>query len=194
MSPVPSDLQSNLGSIEAAGEEIESYLLSNETFRSPSGRETLSLGSIGLKRRALDAQRDQLEPKDGSRLEAAEAKLDATHERWRVAWERKAANELRARLNLWRSYLGELENRPGLGSSYPQEVHSRAMATDLLLEAGNQPEVSGLSASLDAIDDRLRSYFQSGSFVWDGDLESAFPQEEYWFLYGRPGLSDSKPA
>jgi hypothetical protein len=89
-------------------------------------------------------------------------------------------------LNLWRGYLTDLEGRPGLGSSYPQEVRNRAIAVDLVDAAGNQNEIKTLAASLDAIDSRLRDRFQPGKFVWEQAPESAFPAETFWFLYGRP--------
>jgi hypothetical protein len=60
------------------------------------------------------------------------------------------------------------------------------MAIDLLDAAGHQPEIKTLSASLDAIDIRLRDTFQPGNFVWEQVPESAFPAEPFWFLYGRP--------
>lgn len=177
------DAESSLKSLEEAAEEIESYLLSKDVIWARSGRPSLSIGLISFNLRWLV---HSLEAEDQARLQAAESKLTAVRDKWRVAWERKAAAELRTRLNLWRGYLGDLEARPGLGSSYPQEVRNRAMAVDLLDAAGNQPEIKTLSASLDAIDGRFREGFQPGAFVWEQVPESAFPSEPFWFLYGRP--------
>ncbi|GMR10203.1 MAG: hypothetical protein BMS9Abin28_1024 [Anaerolineae bacterium] len=175
--------ESSLKSLEDAVEEIESYLLSKDVIRARSGRPSLSIGLISLNIRWLEAT---LGTHDQARLRAVESKLAAVRDRWRVAWERKATAELRSRLNLWRGYLDDLEGRPGLGSSYPQEVRNRAMAFDLLDAAGNQPEIKTLAASLDAIDSRFRKGFQPGAFVWEQVPESAFPHKPYWFLYGRP--------
>ena len=175
------DAQSSLKFLEDAIEEVESYLLSKDVIWARSGRPSLSIGLISLDLRWLGSLAH-----DQARLKAAESKLFAVRDKWRVAWERKAATELRTRLNLWRGYISDLEGRPGLGSSYPQEVRNRAMAVDLLDAAGNQPEVKMLAASLDAIDSRFRGSFQPGAFVWEQVAESAFPSEPYWFLYGRP--------
>jgi len=177
------DAESSLKSLEDAAEEIESYLLSKDVIWARSGRSSLSLGLISLNIRWLEPT---LRTHDQARLQVAESKLAAVRDRWRVAWERKATAELRSRLNLWRGYLDDLQGRPGLGSSYPQEVRNRAMAVDLLDAAGNQPEIKTLTASLDAIDGRFREGFQPGAFVWEQVPESAFPSEPYWFLYGRP--------
>jgi len=177
------DAESNLNSLEDAVEEIESYLLSKDVIRARSGQASLSIGLISLNLRWL-AQ--GLESEDQDRLEGIESELATVRDKWRVAWERKAAAELRSRLNLWREYLSDLEGRPGRGSSYPQEVRNRAMAVDLLDAAGNQPEIKSLAASIDAIDSQLRASFQPGEFVWEQVPESAFPSEPFWFLYGRP--------
>ena len=177
------DAEANLRSLEEAVEEIESYLLSKDVIRALSGSPSLSVGLISLNLRWLGST---LQAEDQARLQTVETELAAVRNRWRVAWERKATAELRLRLNLWRNYLSDLEGRPGLGSSYPQEVRNRAIAVDLLDAAGNQPEIKPLAASLDAIDNRFRVGFQPGTFVWEQVPESAFPAETFWFLYGRP--------
>jgi hypothetical protein len=38
-----------------------------------------------------------------------------------------------------------------------------------------------LLAHLDQI---LRSQLVSGQFIWDAELQKAFPAEPYWYLYG----------
>jgi hypothetical protein len=177
------DAEASLRSLEDAVQEIESYLLSKDVIRAQSGRPSLSIGLITLNLRWL---KPTVEDRDQARLQSAEADLAVVRDKWLVAWERKATAELRSRLNLWREYLSDLEGRPGLGSSYPQEVRNRAMAVDLVDAAGHQPEIKTLSASLDAIDIRLRDTFQPGKFVWSQAPESAFPTEQFWFLYGRP--------
>ena len=177
------DAETSLKSLEESVEQMESYLLSQDVIRTQSGRPSLSVGLISLDFRWLGSA---VESENQDRLKSVRAELDAVRDKWRVAWERKSAAELRSRLNLWREYLADLERRPGLGSSYPQEVRNRAIAVDLLDAVGNQPEIKTLSASLDAIDNRLRDTFQPGKFVWVQVPESAFPAESFWFLYGRP--------
>ncbi len=177
------DTNKSLKYLEEAVEEIESYLLSEDVIRAQSGRQSLSIGLIAFERRWLTPS---LKGEDMDRLQAAEGKIDEVANKWRVAWERKAIAELRSRLNLWRGFLSDLEGRPGLGSSFPQEVRNRAIAVDLQDMVGYQPEIKSLNASLEAIDTRFRIRFQSGPFIWQPVPESAFPSEEFWFLYGRP--------
>lgn len=177
------DAATSLKFLEDAVEEIESYLLSEDVIRAQSGRQSLSIGLISFDRRWLAKT---LEGDQKDRLREAEGKLDEVAGKWRVAWERKVIAELQSRLNLWRGYLSDLEGRPGLGSSYPQEVRNRAIAVDLKEAAGYQPEMKSLAASWEAIDARFRLNFEPGSFIWESNLEPAFPPEEFWFLYGRP--------
>ncbi len=177
------DAASSLKFLEDTVDDIESYLLSNDVIWARSGRPSLSLGLVSLDLRWLSPS-----PKADhrARLNAVEARLTAVRDKWRVAWERKATAELRSRLNLWRGYLGDLQQRSGLASSYSQEVRNRAMAVDLVEAAGNQPELEALSASLDAIDLQFKDEFAPGTFIWERVPESAFPAEPFWFLYGRP--------
>ena len=177
------DAEASLNFLDEAVEEIEGYLLSSDIIWARSGRPSLSIGLITFDIRWL---KPSLESDDQARLQSVESRLSAVRDRWRVAWERKATAELRSRLNLWRGYLGDLEGRPGLDSSYPQEVRNRAISVDLLEAARNQPEIKILATSLDALDNRFRENFQAGAFVWEQVPESAFPAEPYWFLYGRP--------
>ena len=177
------EVEVSLKSLEEAAEEIEKYLLSKDVIRAQSGRPSLSIGLIALDLRWLGPT---VEDQDQARLESIKSNLATVRDKWRVAWERKATAELRSRLNLWRGYLADLEGRPGLGSSYPQEVRNRAIAVDLVDAAGNQNEIKTLVASLDVVDSRLRDRFQPGKFVWEQAPESAFPAEIFWFLYGRP--------
>lgn len=177
------EVEVSLKSLEDAAEEIETYLLSKDVIRAQSGRPSLSIGLIALDLRWLGPT---IEDQDRARLESVESNLATVRDKWRVAWERKATAELRSRLNLWRGYLADLEGRPGLGSSYPQEVRNRAIAVDLVDAAGNQNEIKTLVASLDVVDSRLRDRFQPGKFVWEQAPQSAFPAETFWFLYGRP--------
>jgi hypothetical protein len=39
--------------------------------------------------------------------------------------------------------------------------------------------------ALDALDQLLHTIWLRGDFVWDADLQSVFPESEFWFLYGR---------
>jgi hypothetical protein len=112
--------------------------------------------------------------------------LDGIRSQWRTAWQRKAAAELKVRVNQWKAYLQDLADAVRESDSYSQEVRNRAMAAYLLEEAADQPETAEIRRSLELLDARLRVRFEPGPFVWERSLEVAYPAKEFWFLYGRP--------
>jgi len=183
------DPEFQLRVLESAVGELERYLLSSEIFWRMSGAANLpnlTLGGLDLARRALLGSIGELDPAAQRRARTAIEQIDAFRQQWRVAWERKAAGELKVRLNQWRAYLQDLAELIGEADRYPQEVRARAMAAYLLEESVHQPESGELRMTLEALDAKLRASFAAGRFVWDPSLKPAYPPEKYWFLYGRP--------
>jgi hypothetical protein len=146
----------------------------------------LSLGVLALTLDALAAQelslpaaqrRDQLQLTrqwEGHRLT------------WRVAVERKATLESRARLNLWSAYLDELDEAEAAGQDYPHEVRQRVMVARLNSWSGTGPETDRNAERTRSLDARLKGKFETGPFVWEASLEPVYPAPEFWYLYGRP--------
>ncbi len=175
--------------LESAVGELESYLLWPEVFWRVSGAAdlpNLTLGGLELSRRALAAASDELDPAARRRAHKVIEQIDEFRRQSRLAWERKAASELKVRLNQWQAYLQDLAERPGESERYSQEVRARAMATYLLEEAAHQPQAGETRKTLEALDARLRASFEAGRFIWDPSLEPAYRAEDYWFLFGRP--------
>jgi len=182
------DPEFQLRVLEGAVGELESYLLSSETFwrmSGPADLPNLTLGGLELARRALLATIDKLDPAARQRAHTAIEQIDASRRQRRAAWERKAVGELSVRLNQWRAYLQDLAELPGESDRYAQEVRARVMASYLLEESVDQPEAAELRMTLEALDARLRASFEGGRFIWDPPLEPAYPAKQYWFLYGR---------
>jgi hypothetical protein len=183
------DPELQLRVLESALGELESYLLSTEVFWRVSGAAdlpNLTLGGLELSRRGLAAGSNELDPDTRRRAHKVIEQVDEFRRQRRVAWERKAAAELKVRLNQWRAYLEDLAELPVESERYLQEVRARTMATYLLEEAAHQPEAAELRMTLEALDARLRASFEAGRFIWEPSLQSAYPVEDYWFLYGRP--------
>ena len=172
---------------EMAG-EFEQYLLAEALFWQMQGRSDfpqLSLGMMLLTRARLRALQAQLTPAQMAERERAEGQIDGVVSHWAVAAEHKAEKELRARLNLWQAFLSECRDAPQTcAENYVQDVTQRAMAMLLLRQfprLADSPE-AGRVPGMDA---QLRPRFKSGAFVWLAELQSEFPQSEFWFLYGR---------
>jgi uncharacterized protein YukE len=164
--------------LETGGPELQDYLLSDELFWPITARgydlPRLTIGGILLAKTRLKAR--------GERIEALFAQLDAVRSKWRVAWETKAGREFRSRFGLWSNYLADYRRNPdGHADAYPHEVRYRVMLQLLLDELPAPPEQEAL-IQLDSV---LRTSFSPGDFIWETDLRSGFPREEYWFLFGK---------
>ncbi len=163
--------------LKAGLEELESYLLSREVYW-PLGRSSLpqlTLGNLLLTRLRLKAR--------GLLSTAEEARLEEQRYRWRVAWEKKARQEFRSRFRLWKNYLEDYSETPSaFAPDYPQEVRHRAILELLQAEMTTPlPE----TLQLEQLDEHLRAVFIPGPFIWEADLQPAFPKETWWYLYGR---------
>jgi hypothetical protein len=169
-------LNRDLSYFKAGLESLEPYLLSNEMFW-PLGEDRLHLTLGGM---LLTGKRLNVGPIQDE-WPALSARLDALRSRWRAAWERKSGREFHSRIDLWRNYLQEV--REGSDPAYyAQQVQWRVMLQLL----GSEFSVSTQeSETVTALDQILKSIWLPGIFVWDAGLSAAFPEQEYWYLYGR---------
>lgn len=158
--------------LETALPELKNYLLSDTLFypllQHPMPR--LTLGGLLLAQRRLHAYED---------ASPLDFQLDALRNKWRAAWEQKAATELDSRIRLWSNYLNEYRYTPELSDYYAHEVRLRVMIGLLIAEFGDTDP-----GELMDLDQLLRSKFRNGEFVWDEALTREFSRDDFWFLYG----------
>lgn len=184
----------NLQFFELAVRDLEQYLLSKVVFwnlgaDSPEGGPPfpkLTLGGLKIIRNELDVQEPALSGTQHERLERARERLESLRANWRVAWEKKAVGELNNRLNLWGSYLEDLFQGRASADGYSIQAGNRVMAEYTFGWGSPQLEDSTLEDRLQAIDSRLRARFLPGPFLWDPALQSVYPTDRFWFLYGKP--------
>ncbi len=184
-------IEYDLRYIEAGLLDIEGYLLSKELYwpvgaTAPSGEPPyprLTLGNLLLALARLSAC--SLTGDQQAKVDRLKDKIESTKSRWATAWEQKAEREYQARLNLWRDYLEEYRRDPGNNvDRYTYESRRRAilhlLSQELKQIPPNQEEMlRGLDALLNAV-------LIPGDFIWERDLEPAFPVKTYWYLYGKP--------
>ena len=173
--------------------EIEDYILSPEVFwplskRSPTGSPLprLTLGGLILTLNELKAQERDMSPSQRADHDKLLLQMERVRVKWAVGLERKAAQELRSRLNLWRAYLNDIQERVDTAENYPYEVRNRVMFEHLADLSIRQPEIQPLVGEMRSLDTRLMSIFVVGAFVWDVRLEDIYPQSAFWYLYGLP--------
>jgi hypothetical protein len=179
-----------LNFIQAGIFQLKDYLLSEQIYRpvgiraSPgrSAYPPLTLGTLMLFLHQAEALLDNSE----LQLEFTRYKseIDEIHARWQVHWQKKAAAEFSARLKLWRDFLEEYRKDPeGNYDRYTYEVTRRVMLYWLEQDTKEQkPDESLILGNLDRL---LKTLLIRSSFIWDGMLEPEFPEDIFWYLYGK---------
>jgi hypothetical protein len=171
-------------------EELPAFLRSSDIFRPlhhppPGLPQDLSLGGLLLAADVVSCFPDDLLHEMRAVKEQSLRRWEADRSSHAAAIEIKARAELRPRMNLWRAYLQDLEERPAEASAYASEVRHRVMIERLVELTGGRPD--GLpTGRLDRADRELRAWLEPGSFLWSAALTGVYPQPRYWFLYGRP--------
>lgn len=175
--------------IQAGVAEMERYLLSEELYwpldlkavpgERPYPRLTIGGLLIALKR----AWALPLSVSQQSQLQSLDKQIEAIKSQWRVAWEKKAYRSYQARLKMWRDFLEEYKENPGTNADrYDYEVERRVMLHLLSSEVEQLPQA--YKDMLAGLDFRLRRVLLPGDFIWDSQVSSGFPADEYWYLYG----------
>mgnify|MGYP006935316197 FL=1 len=157
--------------LESAIPELKNYLLSDTLYYPMGQLPRLTIGGLLLAQKRLQA---------GNRRTHLFPKLDSVKTKWYAAWIKKSAREIESRLTLWRNYLNDYQNKPAeYAADYPSEVRWRVMLE--LLAA----ETDETSPELIALDQLLRAKLKKSNFIWDAHLQSEFPEDKFWFLYGK---------
>jgi hypothetical protein len=184
-------LRQDLRVIEAMAAEMDDYLRDGNLFW-PLGDTSLprlTLGGFLMRQHRLLALRDKLDEADQERLDTVEAQFKEALVEKVVAFERRAHEEIRARLRQWNEYLKELRDpSQGAGNYYASAVETRAMLAALMDKLQSPPykldrRVLSELASFDRV---LANYWASGEFIWPKEWAEAYPRQRYWWLYGRP--------
>ncbi len=175
--------------IRAAVDSLQDYLLSSELywplFVHPKEKVTgnllqLTIGNLILTQARLQGYPWAAGPL--SELTDANQKIAQTRERWKSAWIKKAVQEIPARIKLWRNYVEELCDQPhAQAASYPFQVRWRTALHFLEHEIAGKADMD--LSSIKDLDLRLKRITRPADFVWEAEIESAFPKETFWYLY-----------
>jgi len=179
----------DLGYMDAAVDLLERYLLSRQIYwkmiaSAPTGDPpypSLTLGGLLLALARTRAR--QLNPKQTQQFTQLVGEIDIVRSKWRTAWENKAQDEYRSRLNLWRDFLEEFRQEPEDNADrYHYEVGRRVMLHLLDGETrGIPPAEHQMLAGLDSI---LSGLLVPGEFIWGKELAAGFSRDEFPYLYG----------
>jgi hypothetical protein len=172
---------SDLNIYRIFADEFDAYLKSDTVFYNVGNNQTaLTIGGLLHLRRALEARSPELSPDQQRDYENIDAKVDGLFTRWASNIERKAFKEVSFRLNVWRSALEEL------GEGYNSSVLQRLYLALLLPIVARVPDGDKYRQRLATLDTLLRAKVIPSEFILDPALTSAFPPDEFWFLYRKP--------
>jgi hypothetical protein len=173
-------------------DELKTYLLSPELFWPLGGRiaesSRLTLGNLLFTLHALEARSLQMDTSLQMRLTKYESSWESAQIKWATAISKKALQEMGARANLWRGYLGDLSEGLGSRLHYATEVRNRVLFELLLPLPAQDEQYEHLLAAMRSLDTRFASMSAPGPFVWDAAYAAAFPKEQFEALYREPLL------
>lgn len=180
------DVNYELSYIQASLEELDAYLLSKEVFwpvATPAPLRLfpkLTIGNLLLSLHKLEgfSGRRHLDTVQRSTFAHIKREIEGYSRRWAVAWKTKAAYEFQSRLRQWTHYLNDLEQKADAHAPYySSEVRNR-VRLELLREYSSQDS----QTALEQLDTTFRGWFSPADFIWDPLIQSAYPQEDFWFL------------
>lgn len=185
------DQEQQARELQTMTEELENYLLDDRLFRTitVAGKQgdyltKMTLG--GMLERIADLQRAEHAPEV---VEAAQGALERAQRVMGEAYDLMLAREAKSYADSWRWFLQSCEESPEeCGRDYAQEVPLR-LRLERLLEAGrDRPALDEARRESARLDQRLREIWQRGDAPL---LESEFPREQVWWLFGRPAASEA---
>ena len=185
-------LQKDLDILEEMAEDLSNYLRTDALF-GPMGpnRPKMTLGGYLMREHRLLALQGNLSQPEKNRLLKARQTFENTVMEWVVATEKKAVQEIEARMRQWQETIRDLrENAVKHWPYYHTAVEARVMLALLLKLLSSPPFKANeeLANRLAVLDQALfvAWYSDARAFVWDEDWASAYPAAEFEFLYGKP--------
>ena len=184
-------LAQDLAILEAMASEMEDYLKSDVLFwRMMKGNmPMLTLGGYLLREHRLLPLRHLLDESQQARLDAAVTQFNQALVERIVRFEQKAHQELEARIRQWSEYLRDLEgNSKAAAVNYETAAETRTMIAVLIDRLQMSPYQLNprVEEQVDLADRNLRRRWQPGDFIWPDEWQPAYPETEYWWLYGKP--------
>lgn len=192
-------LQRDLKILEQMATEMEAYLISDSMHWTMAERDMprLTIGGYLMRQQRLSILRNYLQPEEQARLDVAIKHFNQTLVEKVVRFEHWAHQELHAFLSEWTCYLRSLTKYKELAvNRYAGKVDTRVVITaviDKLLETPYRLDPQ-IPKEVAVLDQSLCRHWQVGRFVWEPVWRPAYPQEKYWWLYGKPDLKTSSLA
>lgn len=161
------------------------YLYKSEMYGQLSGDlPKLTLGGLLLRLYRLSHM--NLSATQQNQVREAQRQFDAARSEWSVHYNNKVQQELRTRLEASSQFLIECaEDIAMCAASYPSQAEKRTMIEHLKDEAEARGILTDdVQLRLRQMDNKLQRYLQDGEFISDARLQSVYPRDKFWWLYG----------
>jgi hypothetical protein len=183
------DLALDVRAVAAFADNLTPYIYEEALYGhlSDSSLPRLTLGGLLMRLKRLAALSDQLSAAEQDIVAHATHRYNAVRAEWRVAFENKVHQELKARLNALEAYVAECSSDVrACADNYPSTMEKRVMVVHLQAEAeATNIWTDAYNGRLLALDNSLRNMCEAGPFCWAPKVQPAYPQEQFWFLYAR---------
>lgn len=184
------DIEKNLRTLHAMVEAITPYIYEEELFGHLGDKmPKMTVGGLLLRLRQLEGIQSALSKQQQTQLTESRQRFEQMRYEWHNHYEKKLLQELKSRAETALNYLQDAVDAMG---DWGNQIEKRTIMADLMIEASAQNisipgDLKGLVSEVDSL---LRRYFKAGEFFWDAQLAHAYPQETYWWLYGKPNQTD----
>lgn len=183
-------LLKDLRIIEEMIVEMADYLVGDKLFWPKIDNKLVqpTVGNFWLRQHRLQALKADLSDTEQQRLDRATQMFDEACSDHSRDFEKKAGQELEARVRQWSESLRELtEDDPPSMAYYRSDVEVRAIVEVMLDHMIIIPTVAedAMMREIGQLDRQLEKQWIAGNFIWPAEYEPAYPRQKYWWLYGR---------
>ena len=183
-------LEQDITILAAMAAQMDDYLKSDVLFwkMGQSGMPVLTLGGYLMRQYRLLALSDLLSEGKQAEMETAVIQFNAALVEKIVRFETKAHTEVEARIRQFEATLRDLRTRQATGVNYGTAVEPRAMIAALIDKLRMAPYQLDrqIPGRVETLDRNLRQRWVPGDFIWPEAWLPAYPQDEFWWLYGKP--------
>ncbi len=184
-------IEQDLRVMEQMAAEMDAYLISECTHWVMGNGEMppLTIGGYLMRYDRLTILCKKLRLEDQVRVRQAAALYDEALKEKVVRFEARAHQELHGFISGWVRHLKTLASCKGdYTPKYAKLVDTRVVIDAIMKRLEKFPYQLDrkVAEELNSLDKNLHSRWQKGAFVWDEMWQPAYPQDEYWWLYGQP--------
>lgn len=157
-------------------------------FFSSSKMPSLTIGALLTRLRRLHALESQMSDAQRSKLAAVDAKHESVRKEWTVHYNNKLVQEATSRLKAMKQFFEECKDDPRTcTNSYLPEALRRTIVQEIasVLERDDLM-TTDLKREMAGADSGLRRYAKPTDFIWAKEIESVYPNPQFWWLYARP--------